>query len=62
MQGLDASDSHSALTDATLTASILRIIKKDNQAPGYVLRTASRSDTRNKFLKRSKLLTLNELF
>ena len=62
MQGLDASDSHSALTDSILTASILRIIKKRQPSTwDMFLRTASRADTETIF-KKEEIITLVEYF
>ena len=62
MQGLDSSDAHSALTDATLTAKILSIIKKRQPSTwDMFLRTASRADTETIF-KKEEIITLNEYF
>ena len=50
MQGLDSSDAHSALTDATLTAKILSIIKKRQPSTwDMFLRTANKLDTETIF-------------
>ncbi len=62
MQGLDSSDAHSALTDATLTAKILSIIKKKQPNTwDMFLRTASRLDAETIF-KKEEIITLNEYF
>ena len=62
MQGLDSSDAHSALTDATLTAKILSIVKKRQPSTwDMFLRTASRADTETIF-KKEEIITLNEYF
>ena len=62
MQGLDSSGAHSALTDATLTAKVLGIIKKKQPSTwDMFLRTANKSDTETIF-KKEKIFTLNEYF
>ena len=62
MQGLDSSDAHSALTDATLTAKILSIIKKKQPKTwDMFLRTSSRLDAETIF-KKEEIITLNEYF
>ena len=62
MQGLDSSDAHSALTDATLTAKILSIIKKKQPKTwNMFLRTSSRLDAETIF-KKEEIITLNEYF
>jgi len=62
MQGLDSSDAHSALTDATLTAKILNIIKKKQPNTwNMFLRTANKSDTETIF-KKEEIISLNEYF
>ncbi len=62
MQGLDSSDAHNALTDASLTAKILNIIKKRQPSTwDMFLRTASKADTETIF-KKEEIITLNEYF
>ena len=62
MQGLDSSDAHSALTDATLTAKILSIIKKRQPSTwDMFLRTANKLDTETIF-KKEEIFSLNEYF
>ena len=62
MQGLDSSDAHSALTDATLTAKILSIIKKRQPNTwDMFLRTANKLDTETIF-KKEEIFSLNEYF
>ena len=62
MQGLDSSDAHSALTDATLTAKILSITKKKQPKTwDMFLRTSSRLDAETIF-KKEEIITLNEYF
>ncbi len=62
MQGLDSSDAHSALTDATLTAKVLAIIKKRQPNTwDMFLRTANKSDTET-IIKKEPIITINEYF
>ncbi len=62
MQGLDSSDAHSALTDATLTTKILSIIKKRQpNTCDIFLRTANKADTETIFIK-EEIFSLNEYF
>ena len=62
MQGLDSSDAHSALTDASLTVKILEIIKKRQPSTwNMFLRTANKSDTET-IIKKEGIITLNEYF
>ncbi len=62
MQGLDSSEAHSALIDATLTAKILSTIKKRQPSTwDMFLRTASKADTETIF-KKEEIITLNEYF
>ncbi len=62
MQGLDSSDAHSALTDATLTAKILSIIKTRQPSTwNMFLRTANKLDTETIF-KKEEIISLNEYF
>jgi len=62
MQGIDASDAHSALADAELTAKILRIIKKKQEHTwNSFLKTANKSDTET-IIKKGEIITLNEYY
>ena len=62
MQGIDASDAHSALADAELTAKILRIIKKKQEHTwDSFLKTANKSDTET-IIKKGEIITLNEYY
>ncbi len=62
MQGLDSSDAHSALTDASLTAKILSIIKKRQPSTwDMFLRTSNKLDTETIF-KKEEIISLNEYF
>ena len=62
MQGIDASDAHSAIADADLTAKILKIIKKKQPSTWKsFLRTANKSDTET-IMKRGEIVTLNEYY
>ncbi len=61
-QGIDASDAHSALADAELTAKILRIIKKKQEHTwNSFLKTANKSDTET-IIKKGEIITLNEYY
>ena len=61
-QGIDASDAHSALADAELTAKILRIIKKKQEHTwNSFLKTANKSDTET-IIKKGEIVTLNEYY
>ena len=61
-QGIDASDAHSALADAELTAKILRIIKKKQEHTwDSFLKTANKSDTET-IIKKGEIITLNEYY
>ena len=62
MQGIDASDAHSALADAELTAKILKIVKnKQEHTWEFFLRTANKSDTET-IMKKGEIVTLNEYY
>ncbi len=62
MQGIDASDAHSALADAELTAKILKIVKnKQEHTWDLFLRTANKSDTET-IMKKGEVVTLNEYY
>ena len=62
MQGIDASDAHSALADAELTAKILKIVKnKQEHTWDSFLRTANKSDTET-IMKKGEVITLNEYY
>ncbi len=62
MQGIDASDAHSALADAELTAKILKIVKnKQEHTWESFLRTANKSDTET-IMKKGDIVTLNEYY
>ena len=62
MQGIDASDAHSALADAELTAKILKIVKnKQEHTWESFLRTANKSDTET-IMKKGEVVTLNEYY
>ncbi|MDC3082124.1 exonuclease domain-containing protein [Candidatus Pelagibacter sp.] len=62
MQGIDASDAHSALADAELTAKILKIVKnKQEHTWESFLRTANKSDTET-IMKKGEIVTLNEYY
>ena len=62
MQGIDASDAHSALADAELTAKILKIVKKKQEHTwDLFLRTANKSDTET-IMKKGEVVTLNEYY
>ena len=62
MQGIDASDAHSALADAELTVKILKIVKKkQEQTWESFLRTANKSDTET-LMKKGEVVTLNEYY
>ena len=62
MQGIDASDAHSALADSELCAKILKIIKtKQEHTWDSFLRTANKSDTET-IIKKGEIITLNEYY
>ncbi len=62
MQGIDASDAHSALADAELTTKILKIVKnKQEHTWESFLRTANKSDTET-IMKKGEIVTLNEYY
>ena len=62
MNGLDASEAHSAVIDASLVVEILKLIKK-NQPYTWesILRTSNKAETEN-IIKKEKVFTLNEFF
>jgi len=62
MQGIDASNAHSAFADAEMTTKILNIIKKKQEDTWEsFLRTANKSDTET-IMKKGEILTLNEYY
>ena len=62
MQGIDASDAHSALADAELTAKVLKIVKKKQEHTWEsFLSTANKSNTET-IIKKGEIITLNEYY
>ena len=62
MQGIDASDAHSALADAELTAKVLKIVKeKQEHTWKSFLSTANKSNTET-IIKKGEIITLNEYY
>ena len=62
MQGIDASDAHSALADAELTAKVLKIVKeKQEHTWKSFLSTANKSNTET-IMKKGDIVTLNEYY
>ncbi len=62
MQGIDASDAHSALADAELTAKVLKIVKeKQDHTWKSFLSTANKSNTET-IMKKGDIVTLNEYY
>ena len=62
MQGIDASDAHSALADAELTAKVLKIVKeKQEHTWKSFLSTANKSNTET-IIKKGDIVTLNEYY
>ncbi len=62
MQGIDASDAHSALADAELTAKVLKIVKeKQEYTWESFLSTANKSNTET-IIKKGEIITLNEYY
>ncbi len=62
MQGIDASDAHSALADAELTAKVLKIVKeKQEHTWESFLSTANKSNTET-IIKKGEIITLNEYY
>ena len=62
MQGIDASDAHSALADAELTAKVLKIVKeKQEHTWESFLSTANKSNTET-IMKKGEIVTLNEYY
>ncbi len=62
MQGIDASDAHSALADAELTAKVLKIVKeKQEHTWESFLNTSNKSHTET-IIKKGDIVTLNEYY
>ena len=62
MQGIDASDAHSALADAELTAKVFKIVKeKQEHTWKSFLSTANKSNTET-IIKKGEIITLNEYY
>ena len=62
MQGIDASDAHSALADAELTAKVLKIVKeKQEHTWKSFLSTANKANTET-IMKKGEIVTLNEYY
>ena len=62
MQGIDASDAHSALVDAEMTAKILSIVKnKQEHTWDSFLQTSNKSNTET-IMKKGQIITLNEYY